>query len=548
MRLTLRLPDWDPQSERLIAFLRLALAAGALMVIFIDPTQPSRHWQVAYAAFVLYLLYSAVVFQMVRTRPRPWLPISTQIIDLLWVPPAVHFTEGANTPFFPFFVIFTLNAGIRWGMWGAWAVTAYSLIVYGSLLFVEPPTPLNLNNDLMRLGYFLIVGVLGGYLAEYRLRREAELKALQSISEAIGSKHGAVSAVATMVEMARQAALADSVVAVLREPGEGDLVMVRGAADITNLGADEAAPFLAAAGAPPTGRGTRAVQLTQVDAVILRFAEADKGLAYPIRAGAELVGAIFFFAHGVARPWSRRRASDEFLGLLLRHIIPQLETLYVLEQARHAQVLEERRRIARDLHDSFIQVLAALGLRLDVLCATSGDPATDPLRKELAQIREIIGRELRRVRAYLAEMREPLTEIGSLRELVEKTGEAFRARTQLAVAVNVNPSVVDVPAEVVRELAPLLREALTNVEKHARASRVAISANLDDQHLTLVVEDDGVGLAPSGRAAPDLGSGYGQGLFSMRERARLLGGSLTFDRPEAGGTVLAVTIPLHALV
>src|SRR5262249_43264381 len=148
-------------------------------------------------------------------------------------------------------------------------------------------------------------------------------------------------------------------------------------------------------------------------------------------------------------------ASDEFLSLLLRHVIPQLETLYVLERARHAHVLEERRRIARDLHDSFIQVLAALGLRLDALCAApAAEPAAKRLQKEMVQIREIIARELERVRAYLAEMREPMAELGNLRELLHTTTEAFRSRTGISVELDLADDVTEVSGEVVRELAP----------------------------------------------------------------------------------------------
>src|SRR5262249_44180540 len=136
---------------------------------------------------------------------------------------------------------FTLNAGIRWGGRGAWAVSLYSLIVYGWLLLVETPTELNLNNDLMRLGYFLIVGALGGYLAEYRRRRENELRMLQISSEAIGGKTNCVGALAALVARAESAALADVAVGVLREPGDGDVFMARGASEVGRLTEEEAA-------------------------------------------------------------------------------------------------------------------------------------------------------------------------------------------------------------------------------------------------------------------------------------------------------------------
>ena len=94
--------EWDPKPERLIAVVvRLGLAAGGLVVIWFDPTQPSRAWQVAYAAFIVYVVYSAAILQVVRRRPHRWLPFATQIVDLVWIVPVVYFTEAANTPFPP---------------------------------------------------------------------------------------------------------------------------------------------------------------------------------------------------------------------------------------------------------------------------------------------------------------------------------------------------------------------------------------------------------------------------------------------------------------
>ena len=163
-------------------------------------------------------------------------------------------------------------------------------------------------------------------------------------------------------------------------------------------------------------------------------------------------------------------------------------------------------------------------------------------RRELAEIREIIGREQRRVRAYIAEMREPVAGPAGLREIVDRAAEAFHARTQIPVDVSVRGNLADVPGEVVRELAPLLGEALTNVEKHARASNVTVTARMEDRDLILVVSDDGLGMSPT--PAPP----KGHGLSSMRERAQLLGGTLSVAPAATTGTVLTVTIPLLASV
>ncbi len=534
--------DWTP--ERLIALVRLGLAAGGLVVIWLDPTQPKRNWEVAYAALVLYVVYSAAIAHLVRSRPAPWLPLGTQVIDLLWIVPVVYFTEAANSPFFPFFVTFTFTAGIRWGRWASWAVCLYSLVVYAFLLLVETPTPLDLNNDLMRIGYFFMVGVLGGYLTEYRRQREREFKTLRTASQAIGTKRRAVDAMAAIVDIARRDRLADEVLGILREPEDGQLMIVRGAHDVALLGDEEAAPFLAAASRPALHEDTQAAELGPAGERLLSFADADQGVVYPIRTGDDLAGAMFFFFH-TRRPGKPSR----FLTLFLQQVIPHLETLYVLERAPQMRVMEERRRIARDLHDSFIQALAAVGLRLDVLGASTARTAPPAeLARDLAQLRDLVLDEQRRVRAYVTEMREPVGEAGDLPETIAHVVATFQARTGLPVDTVVSEVVPQVPRGVIRELALLLREALTNVEKHAHATRVAVTATVEGQDMVLSVRDDGIGIrAPTGAwPASDAAATHGHGLSTMQERAQILGGTFAIDRAEKRGTRVRVIIPLAA--
>jgi signal transduction histidine kinase len=533
---------WDAPSERLIAFVRLALAGGALAVVTIDPTQPSRHVPVAYTAFLSYLAYSAVVFQLARRAPRPWLPLFTQVVDLLWVAPVLYFTEGANTPFFPFFVIFTLTAGIRWGMWAAWAVTAYSLVVYTTLLLVATPHPLDLNNDLMQLGYFLVVGVLGGYLAEYRRRHENERRVLRTISEAVAGTPSAVAALGALVSAAGQWKLADTVIGVLRHPESGEVLMVRGSAEIRPLSPEESSPFFAVLDAGPRLAGPGTGRLLPADAVLLQFIEADEGLACPIRAGGDVVGGLYLLARLSGPDRRRSRVQGPFLDLLLRQVVPQVETLYLLERASETRVADERRRIARDLHDSFIQVLAALGLRLravgDLL---STDPsAATTAGKEVVDLHEVVCDELRRVRAYLAEMREPLPQAEGLRAVVEEIVQGFRSRTHLHVALAVDIPAAMTRVEVARELLPILREALTNVEKHAGASQASVTLRAEADALLLTVTDDGIGIGHEGSGAARTA---GHGLGSMRERVALLGGTLRVASGPEGGTIVSVSVP-----
>lgn len=139
-------------------------------------------------------------------------------------------------------------------------------------------------------------------------------------------------------------------------------------------------------------------------------------------------------------------------------------------------------------------------------------------------------------------MREPLRDIGTLQDIVERTAATFQSRSSVAVEVALDGPAANAAGAPIRELAPLLREALTNVEKHAKASRVVVSARLDGGELRIEVRDDGVGIGRSA-GGPAPGAGHGQGIWSMRERARLLGGTLTIEPLAPGGTALTVSVP-----
>ena len=211
-----------------------------------------------------------------------------------------------------------------------------------------------------------------------------------------------------------------------------------------------------------------------------------------------------------------------------------VENARLHQRAGEIAVYEDRYRLARDLHDGVIQRLFAIGLSLQGLAATpAGRPVSPALESAIGDIDETI----RQVRATIFE----LGGAGS--------GRGIRSHV-LALAEELRPVVgFDVPVEfkgaidsavtdtVADQLLPTLREALTNIGRHAEATRARIRLAMVGRHCRMEVTDNGRGFVDA-RATEG-----GMGLVNMRDRAEGLGGTLEVTHPALGGTTIVWQVP-----
>jgi two-component system, NarL family, sensor kinase len=219
-----------------------------------------------------------------------------------------------------------------------------------------------------------------------------------------------------------------------------------------------------------------------------------------------------------------------------------------LQQARQRLITareEERRRLRRDLHDGLGSTLASQGLKLAAV--------QQLLLRDLAAAARLINEVLAEnnatvtnIRRLIYQLRPPaLDEVGlagAIRHQGAGRGDASWLRTGLQLSVEEPPGGLPaLPAAVEVAAYYIAREALTNVIRHAQASRCLIrleeETNGSSKHLCLTIQDDGAGLPQPMRV--------GVGLVSMRERAQEIGGTLTIDRVAGGGTQVIACLPLE---
>jgi PAS domain S-box-containing protein len=214
-----------------------------------------------------------------------------------------------------------------------------------------------------------------------------------------------------------------------------------------------------------------------------------------------------------------------------------LEQLRALTARLQSIREEERKRLAREIHDQLGQALTAI--KLDLSSLVSELPAAaPPPSKRASSIIKLVDETIQSVRRISTELRPGMLDDLGLVATVEWAGEDFEARTGTKCRLNLPSEDLDVDPEHATAVFRILQETLTNVARHARASEVDVRLARENGVLTLEVHDNGQGI-------PDdkLSSGKSLGILGMRERALLLGGETTICGSSGKGTTVRVQIP-----
>lgn len=202
---------------------------------------------------------------------------------------------------------------------------------------------------------------------------------------------------------------------------------------------------------------------------------------------------------------------------------------------------DERLRVAREIHDGPAQIMANVVMRLDV-CQRLIDKDPQRVRAELQQLRDLLRIGLQDARKLIADLRPmALDEVGlvpTLRDLVCAAGSAGGFAT--AFDVSGEPQPLD-PAVAIG-LFRICQEALTNISKHAQATKAEVTLSFSGKDAVLVIRDNGVGFARD--ELPVLLQGSRFGLVGMRERAALLGGTFELDGKPGAGVCVTVKVPI----
>ncbi len=204
---------------------------------------------------------------------------------------------------------------------------------------------------------------------------------------------------------------------------------------------------------------------------------------------------------------------------------------------------DERRRVARDLHDTAGQTLTALKLSLSALeKKVKSDP---PTAKLFTDLNDLADQALQEIRTTSHLLHPPLLDESGFSSAASWYVEGFNQRSPIQVKLQL-PEGVRLPSAVEIVLFRILQESLTNITKHTDSATVDVVLRVDDETIELSVRDYGKGIAPERlKRMNHTGSDVGVGIAGMRERLKELGGKLEIQS-DSTGTVLIASLP-HAI-
>jgi len=568
---------------RVLALSRAFLACAGLLAIYLDPTEPSRYENLAYALLIAYVLYSMAVWQL-----QPWLDkfrrsvALLHAVDLMFPAVLTLFTAGPNSPFFLYFVFVLTAAAFRWGLLEtlATAVTVTlimsaeaALLSFGGAEFgLRLQGEYDVNRFIIRILYLLILGLLIGYLAEEQKQLRAESAVLMRLMGKARLQAGMRGTMQAILEELLRIFRCRRALVIIEQTDSGRVFLwhsERGADGGNSIGSSELAPerradylgdypvhsFFAQARGPGqswavwavdhSGRRARApASWSPLCSPELQNARSLLSVAFTV--GDEWAGRIFLFD---AVTGLEKLKELRFVRRVLRQVGPAIYTVYLLRRLRSRAGALERARVARELHDGAIQALIAVEMEVDVLRREAARAAAMvPVPARLERIQEMLREQVFNLRSLMQQMRPVEVGPGQLLDHLSDVVERFRTDSGISAQFVCGFDEVDLPSRVCRELVRIVQEALVNVRKHSGALNVLVRLTMAQGKWMLSVEDDGRGLGFSGRMSlAELDAGR-SGPRIIKERVRVLGGDLQVESQPGQGCRLEITLPQKAQV
>jgi signal transduction histidine kinase len=412
--------------------------------------------------------------------------------------------------------------------------------VYGNIYLTEKRSAPRFSEDdqasLVILATQAGVAIANATLYAQTRQREQWLDALRDITANILAGSAADSLLAAIAEHARDLAGAASATVLTTGPTPGQLVVAAAVGAYAQKVRGQAVPIAKSLSGEVMESGRPLV--TEAAAThrhayqpILRLGRVGPAIFVPFRVRGQATGTLM-----VANLIGGRRFNPETLRLVeafADQASVAIEYARAQADVRRLGLMEERERIAKELHDGIIQSLFAVGMNLQSAALMSGSSET------AARVENAVGEldgVIRDLRNYIFGLRPGILADRQLNQALEAVAEDAASAGSIPIAVEVDAVVSAALSPRSHEIVQLTREALSNVARHSRAKHAAVRLTRSATNAVLRIEDDGVGFDARKPSA-------GNGMRNMRERAAAIGGTLRVTSANGKGTRLLFTFP-----
>ena len=503
----------------------------------------------AIAVSALLIGYSIAMWALVRWRSDiiETTMVVGSVVEIALITYLIRSTAVTGIPFYLWYIFYVVSVATRYGwMYSILALSA-SIVSFTTVVCLAPEGyAANVSTALGFTGFLLVLAFMFGQISERQLSYQASLSVVNEFRAELSGLASSKEIIDHLLDRTR------------------DLLNVEEAFFLpAERGADASeAPGLRSAGADPVllstfreDGGAWNVEdiLREQRPVVSNSPAKDPSLPETTAAkpGLRNLAAAPMMVRGVPvgvvyaanRKDKGLSNSDlHLLELVATQAAPVVENALLWERLREAAASEERLRIARDLHDNFLQTLAAIKLHLE-RCKIVMQKDAGRAAEGIERIHQIATHGLAEVRSYLSELRLMGPEPSRFREAISRCAADAAAKGGFEAHLDIKTLEEAMPPNVALAGFQILRELLNNAATHSKAQNVQVRVAAEDAKLVLEVEDDGVGFDVAKVRGEKASQGH-LGLVGVEERARGSGGKFDLVSKPGKGTRATVSLSL----
>jgi len=543
--------------ERLINFTRLVLALSALIIIYVDPSEPDRFVKITYTTLALYTVYSASVYFLSARPQSAFRGVPLYWLDVAWYVVLVSLSSGTNSLFFFFFFFAILVASFRSGYRAGLEVTIVSATLFVTIGYFTTPTSIEPNRFLLRPVCLASIGYLMAYWGGSETTHKRRLALLKDVSRSANPRFGVDQTIGSIMRKLREFYDADTCLVINTSRVSDAHILRRVDRSPAEFGnrvesvGTEAAQLLTW---PPQWAVTwhsrsekrwfrktvcysydffSGERVKDADcetyAFVADLLASESFITIPIYQRNTFAGRLYLTTKNRAFNYS----DVDFLRQVMDHVMPMIDNIHLVDRLALQASEHERQRISRDIHDSAIQPY--IGLKLGLEALRRNMPTDEAIAGGLAELIERTDSVIRDLRTYVGDLQGPGTEqrmnvlTSSVENHAKQLGEFYGIAVDVKIATTANMN-----ERLAAEIFQIVREGLSNIKRHTNSAEARIRMTSVNGDVVLDIENDS-------------SAGESRTSFTPRsitERALALGGRVSVNVGDERCTTVSVVIPM----